>query len=104
MSQEVRQSLTLKGRSTRSVEERLAVRFPRLAAFVAGAVLRLPPRSRVRQAVIQRTVVLGWDAMNRGDLAAGLVLYHPAVESIFDPGAVALGFENSRGWKSAAAL
>ena len=44
-----------------------------------------------------RAVAVGWDAMNRGDLVAGLALYHPDVVSIFDPGMVSIGFGNTRG-------
>jgi len=42
-------------------------------------------------------VVLGWEAMNRVDLEIGLAFYHPDVESIYDPGMVALGVRNTRG-------
>jgi ketosteroid isomerase-like protein len=101
MSQEnveiVRQPLALKGRSSRGVEERLAVRFPRATALLAGAVWRLPQQSRLRQAFIRRALNVGWDAMNRGDFGSGLALYHEDVESIFDPGWIALGFRESRG-------
>jgi ketosteroid isomerase-like protein len=99
MSQErfevVRQPLALSDHSRRRLEERLAVRFPRLLAFLARAISRLP--QRLRRAVLRRAVETGWEAMNRGDLEAGLVFYRQDVESIFDPGWVALGFENTRG-------
>jgi ketosteroid isomerase-like protein len=98
MSQEnVRMPIALKGRSTRGLEERLALRFPRLTAMIARAIWRLPRHSRLRQTLIRRVVVLGWEAMNRADLDFGLALYHEDVESIFDPRAVTLGMENSRG-------
>ena len=101
MSQEnvemVRQPLALKRRSTRGAEERLAVRFPRVLAFLSRAIWRLPQRSRLRRAVLRRAVERGWEGMNRVDLEVGLVLYHDDVESVFDPGFVALGFANTRG-------
>ena len=98
MSKEVvRQPIAVKGRSTRGLEERLALRFPRITAFLARTVWRLPTRSRLRQALLRRVVVLGWEAMNRVDLEFGLALYHEDVESIFDPRAVTLGLANTRG-------
>ena len=98
MSEEVvRIPITLKGRSTRGLEERLALRFPRLTNRLAQTVWRLPRRSRLRQALLRRVVVLGWEAMNRADLEFGLALYHEDVESIFDPRAVTIGMENSQG-------
>ena len=89
--------IAVKGRSSRGLEERLALRFPKAAAILARRVWRLPRRSRLRQALLRRVVVLGWDAMNRVDLEFGLALYHEDVESIFDPRAVSLGLANSRG-------
>src|SRR4051794_17723975 len=93
----VRQPLALKGRPTRGLEERLALRFPRATNSLAKAVWGLPQRSRIRRALIRRMVVLGWEAMNRVDLEIGLAFYHPDVESIYDPGMVALGVRNTRG-------
>ena len=93
----MRQPITLKGRSTRGLEERLALRFPRVTGFIARATWRLPQRSRLRRALIRRMVALGWEAMNRVDLEFGLALYHEDVESIFDPRAVTLGMANTRG-------
>lgn len=98
MSQAVlRQTLALTGRSTRGVEERLALRYPRATALLARAIWRLPQRSRLRRAVIHRTVVLGWEAMNRSDFEFGTALYDRDVESIYDPGMVALGLASTRG-------
>jgi len=55
--------------------------------------LLLPPRSRLRQAIVRRYIKRGVEAVNRRDLEAAFVLYHPDVESIFDQRLVALGFE-----------
>jgi ketosteroid isomerase-like protein len=90
----VRQRFTVKDRSRRRVEERIALRFPQAARVAAGVVWRLPVRSRLRQAVIRRAVTYGWEAMNRVDLEAGLALYHPDVESVVDAAFATLGFEN----------
>ena len=72
------------GRSThRRMEERVALRFPRLLNLGARTALRLPRRSRLRQALLRRAFRLGWEAHNRGDYEAGFVFYHPDVEAIF---------------------
>ena len=64
MSQEnveiVRQPLALKRRSSRGLEDRLAVRFPGVLAFFIRVIWRLPQCSRLRRAVIRRAVSLGW--------------------------------------------
>ena len=64
MSQEtgqiVRKPLRVRERSGRTLDERLLVRFPRLAAAyvprVARLVARLPPSSRLRQAMLARSM------------------------------------------------
>jgi ketosteroid isomerase-like protein len=73
--------------------DRLMVRFPRLLALVSRAVWRLPVRSRLRLVLTRRAVISGWEATNRGDLGVALALYHPDVETIFDPKMVEIGFE-----------
>ena len=93
----VRQQLTLKPRSGRRLEERLALRFPRVLVRLARVAWRLPRRSRLRQALLRRVVARGWEGMNRVDLEVGLALYHEDVESVFDPGFVTLGFGDTRG-------
>jgi ketosteroid isomerase-like protein len=91
----VRQPIILRPSSRRRLEERLALRFPRAVTLLTRSVLRFPPRSRLRRAVLKRAVVTGWEAMNRVDLEAGLALYHPDVESIVDPDMTALGFDET---------
>jgi ketosteroid isomerase-like protein len=90
----IHQPLVAQDRSKRGLEERLVLRFPRTARLFAAAVWRLPVRSRIRQAVVRRAVILGWEAMNRVDLEVGLALYHPEVESVVDPAFASIGFEN----------
>jgi ketosteroid isomerase-like protein len=59
----------------RALDERLFTRWPRLyAAFVRWGSL-LPPRSRVRRALLRRSVLSGWGAWARGDLELMLVRY-----------------------------
>src|SRR5712692_10321285 len=76
----VRQPIAVAAHSRRRVEERLGLRFPRALAFVAQMVLRLPQRSRLRQALVRRAVRLSFEATNRGDYEAVFMLYHPEVE------------------------
>ena len=59
------------------------MRLPRTLAFWARAVTRLPPRSRLRQAALRRSVQLATAASNRGDYEAAFMFWHPQCESIF---------------------
>jgi len=72
MSQEnaavVRKPLRVRERSSRTLDQRLAIRFPRLAAACFRLIGKLPPGSRVRQPVLQRAVRLAVEAYNRRDL------------------------------------
>jgi ketosteroid isomerase-like protein len=89
----VRQPVAVKAHARRRLEERLSLRFPRALALYAGVVWRLPPHSRLRQALVRRGVQLGLEAANRLDLEATFALYHPDVEANFGQGLVELGFE-----------
>jgi ketosteroid isomerase-like protein len=93
----VRQPVALASGSRRRLEERFALRSLRARAVLAGAMWRLylllPPRSRLRQAIVRHYMRLGVEALNRRDLEAAFMLYHPDAESIFDERLVALGFE-----------
>ena len=92
----VRQPITVADHPRRRAEQHL-VRFPRALTLFARATWRLylwlPPRSWLRQAIARRYLQHGVEAVNRRDLEAAFVLYHPDVESIFDQRVVALGFE-----------
>jgi ketosteroid isomerase-like protein len=97
MSQEnvevVRQPIVLASHSRRRVEERLALRFPGVLTLLSRLILRLPCRSRVRQALIRRAVKLGLEAFNRGDFEAATALYDPQVELIPESPLIGLGFD-----------
>jgi uncharacterized protein len=84
MSQEnveiVRQPLAVSERSSRTLDQRLALRFPWLAAAIARLVGRLAPTSRIRQALVSRNARLGAEAFNRRDFEALLLIYHPEAE------------------------
>ena len=87
MSQEnveiVRKPLGVRERSRRTLDERLSLRFPRLAAAFLGRIGKLPPGSRLRQAALWRGVRLSVEAYNRRDLDAVVIgwdsefEYHP---------------------------
>jgi ketosteroid isomerase-like protein len=84
MSQEsvefVRKPLRVRERSRRTLDERLSLRFPRLAAASARLIARLPPTSRLRQGALWRTVRLGLEAYNRRDLDAVVIGCHSEFE------------------------
>jgi hypothetical protein len=80
MSQEtdqvVREPLQVREASTRTLDQRLLLRFPRLVGPYARVVGRLPPHSRLRHAAVWRSFQLATEALNRRDLDAALIGYH----------------------------
>ena len=92
----VRQPLAVANRSRRRWDQHL-VRFPRVVAFVARVLWRiylfLPPRSRLRRAMLRTFVGRSFEALNRGDFEATFTLYHADVESIMPPELSSLGIE-----------
>jgi ketosteroid isomerase-like protein len=85
MSQEnveiVRKPLRVRERSRRTLDQRLAIRFPRLAAALPRLLIgKLPVGSRVRQAFMWRAARLGVEAFNRRDLDAVVVAFRPDLE------------------------
>jgi ketosteroid isomerase-like protein len=79
----------------RSLDERLIVRWPGAFAALSRAASRLPPRSRLRRALLRRSVLSGWAAWARWDLDLMLVRYAPDYR--FEPlhEIVAAGMRNS---------
>jgi ketosteroid isomerase-like protein len=77
----------------RRLEERLALRFPRLYDSVSRAIWRLSEKSRLRRALIRRVARTSWDAFNRGDLEAAFLLYHPDCQSTFPSEMATIGLE-----------
>ena len=75
----------------RRVEERIALRFPGLAARLQDGFARLRPGSRLRRRIVGRAVRLGIDASNRGDYEAAFALYDPDVELSTPPDLIGLG-------------
>jgi ketosteroid isomerase-like protein len=76
----VRKPLRVRERSRRTLDQRLALRFPRLADAFVRRIAKLPPASRLRQAAWSRAVRLASEAYNRRDLDAVVLGYHPEVE------------------------
>jgi len=64
----------------RALDERLIVRFPALYRLLADALMRLPPRSRLRRLMIARGVRQGYAAANRRDFDRVLVGWDPGSE------------------------
>ncbi len=84
MSQEkmevVRKPLRVRERSSRTLDQRLFLRFPWLAAAPFRLIAKLPPGSPIRQAALWRAVRLAVEAYNRRDLDVVAIGYHPDLE------------------------
>ena len=89
----VRQRIEVGAGARRRPEERLALRFPGLAALFSRVVYRSPPESRLRRAIVRHVVRTGFEAVNRGDFEAAFALYHPDVEVTEPPEIVELGLD-----------
>jgi ketosteroid isomerase-like protein len=75
----------VKGRrfERRRLDERLLVRFPRLASAVRSVVFHLPVGSRLRRAILSTACRRGFDALRRGKYEAMAAICHPEVETIY---------------------
>lgn len=73
----VRKPLRVRERSSRTLDQRLSLRFPRLAAANSRLIGKLPPGSRLRQTALWRSVRLASEAYNRRDLEAAVIGCHP---------------------------
>ena len=92
----MRKPLRVRERSSRPLDQRLTLRFPRLAdAYTRFVIARLPPTSRFRQVAVWRATRLGMEAFNRRDVDAAVSYGHPDFE--FEPPRefVDLGFERT---------
>jgi hypothetical protein len=89
--------------SSRPLPQRITLRFPRFARVVRSAVLRLPPRSRLRQRLIAQSVRDGIEAFNRRDWKAALMTHDREVDlHLVWPGEGALSLdlgEHHRGYE-----
>ena len=76
-----RQQIRFRDRPHRSLDERITVRFPAIARYLAARLARLPPSSWLRQRFLARSVSRGFAANMRGDLKYVLAaFYDPEVE------------------------
>jgi ketosteroid isomerase-like protein len=91
----------------RPFEDRLFVRWPGAYAASARAGERLPPRSRLRRALVRHAVLSGWEAFARGDLELLLTRYAPDCRLEPPPEWTAAGmrssYEGHAGWREWAA-
>ena len=76
----VRKRVPLREGKGRAFEQRLFARVPWLAVPTLRLVSRLPPRSRLRQALMWRGIRLSAEAFNRRDLDALAPTRHPDFE------------------------
>jgi ketosteroid isomerase-like protein len=76
----VRSPVQVRERSRRTLDERLSLRFPRLAAVSARTIAARPPGSRLRRTFLTRSVRLASEAYNRRDLDAVMIGCHPDLE------------------------
>jgi ketosteroid isomerase-like protein len=76
----VRKPLHIREESSRTLDQRVALRFPGLNAALLRLLAALPPSSRIRQAALWRAVRMGIEAYNRRDLAAASLGFHPRLE------------------------
>jgi hypothetical protein len=76
----VRKPLQVREHSSRTLDQRLAIRFPGLNAALPRLMSGLPPSSRVRQAALWRAVRISIEAYNRRDLEAVSLGFHPQLE------------------------
>jgi ketosteroid isomerase-like protein len=79
----VRIPLVPETRRHRTLDERIVVRFPALARWLAAAWARLPHHSRLRRAMLARSVRRGYAALNRRDFAFAFTSLHP--ELVYHP-------------------
>jgi ketosteroid isomerase-like protein len=79
----------------RTLDERLFVRWPGAYAVFTRAVNRLPPRSRLRRALLRRAVLSGWATWARGDLDLNLLRFAPDCHTDTLPSLLAVGMRSS---------
>jgi hypothetical protein len=68
-------------KAQRTIVERVGVRWPSMARRTTRWVLRLPPGSRVRRAMLQRVARIAFLSWNRGDFALVPSIDDPEVET-----------------------
>ena len=79
----VRIPLVPETRRHRTLDERIVVRFPALARWLAAAWALLPHHSRLRRVMLARSVRRGYAALNRRDFTFVFTSIHP--ELVYHP-------------------
>jgi ketosteroid isomerase-like protein len=64
----------------RHLEERLALRFPRLSRLLLSGIMALPPGSPVRRRALKRFFSDGFESFSRGDVEVALLSCDPELE------------------------
>jgi ketosteroid isomerase-like protein len=64
----------------RHLDERLALRMPRLTRWLAKLILGLPPGSALRRRVLPRLMARTWGALSRGDDDVVLIVFDRNIE------------------------
>ena len=93
--QVVRQPLAAREHSSRTLDQRFAVRFQRLAHAYARLVFGLPPTRRFRQAALARITRSAIEAYNRLDVEPFLIPFHPEATYEIAPEMAGLGITAS---------
>ena len=76
----VRKPLRVRESSSRTLDQRLAIKFPTLNTAMLRLMARLPPSSGLRQAALWDAVRKAIEAYNRRDLVAASIGFHPRLE------------------------
>jgi hypothetical protein len=76
----VRKPLRVREQSSRTLDQRFLLRFPRMGGANLRLIDKLPPRSRLRQAAVRRGARLAVEAYNRRDLDANLIGFPPGLD------------------------
>ena len=105
VNQAVRQPLRARPHSRRSLDQRIAIRFPTLSALLVRSFARLSPASRIRRALLARTMRMSCEAYNRRDLDAVAIAFHPELEYLpyrefIEAGLVEPYYRGHAGYKS----
>jgi ketosteroid isomerase-like protein len=76
MAEGVRQTLTFRDRTHRTLDERIAARFPGAGWRLAALVFTLSPNTTVRRRFVAMLVRRGYAALNRGDLDFNAAVFY----------------------------
>jgi ketosteroid isomerase-like protein len=82
---------------SRTLEERIWLRFPSVYRRLARVLSRLSPRSRLRRVLLRRGVISGWAAVNRRDFELRRIMFAPDVETVLAHDQQALGLSGLQG-------